>query len=103
VKKPDPLVAELAECVELLLFARHDPDWPDCADRAAAAVRKATGRPPRKPRPEMVRRQDVIDVLSGLTVSLGGFALADRVHFAAFNVGRFQQAAIDAVEKLKGA
>ena len=33
------LVAELCECIDLLVFARHDPDWPDVVDRAAAAVK----------------------------------------------------------------
>lgn len=41
------VIAELAECVELLIVGRDDADWPDCAARGREAVKAALGRPPR--------------------------------------------------------
>jgi hypothetical protein len=106
VKEKDraAIVAELVECVELLIFGRHDPDWPDCVDRAEKAVTAATGRPPRRlDRGDMVRRADVLALIQAMTVAMAGYdRFADRSQFAAFNLGRFQEKLRQEVERMKG-
>ena len=76
---------------------------PFCGKPGCEVPPQWKAKPPRgRGRGRLLDREAVLALIACETVPLTGFHIADRAAFAAYNLGRFQQALIQAVEGMAG-